>query len=165
MPYQSLRGASFASRIDDKHWQAGYPAQPEKLRAAGFDVIVLAAEELQPDARESRDFAGVEIIYAPMEDDYDNDVSVEQVGTATEAANQALQRLYAGKRVLVTCAAGRNRSGLISALMLMARRGISGEEAAKWVQGARAFALTNPRFVAFLNKLPVPGSTVSIDVD
>jgi protein-tyrosine phosphatase len=153
-PYKAILGNG-VSRIDEKHWQGGYPVEPERLTEFGFDVIVLAAYELQPDDEDRQRFPpAVKIICAPLDDDYNRDLKPEEIVIATNAANDALEALYTKKRVLVTCAAGRNRSGLISALMLMGRRGVSGKDAAAWVRGARAGALTNPRFLEFLERLP-----------
>ena len=47
----------------------------------------------------------------------------------------SIARFVADKRVLTVCAAGQNRSGLASALILIARHGISGDEAIVRVQG------------------------------
>lgn len=55
----------------------------------------------------------------------------------------------AGKRVLVHCAAGINRSGLVSAAALI-RGGYDAEEAIDMVREARSGALNNPEFVALL---------------
>lgn len=64
-----------------------------------------------------------------------------------------------GKRVLVHCYGGRNRSGLVAAEVLMKIQGISGREAmaridavAKKKDGS-ARALTNPYFRAYLEQL------------
>lgn len=55
----------------------------------------------------------------------------------------------AGKRVLVHCAAGINRSGLVSAAALI-RGGEDPDEAIAAVRAARTGALNNPEFVALL---------------
>jgi protein-tyrosine phosphatase len=55
-----------------------------------------------------------------------------------------------GKRVLVHCAAGINRSGLISAAALI-RAGWTADEAVATVRAARTGALDNQEFVAFLH--------------
>ena len=55
----------------------------------------------------------------------------------------------AGKRVLIHCAAGINRSGLLSAASLI-RGGTDPDEAVRLVRAARTHALNNPNFVEML---------------
>ncbi len=52
-------------------------------------------------------------------------------------------------RVLVTCMQGRNRSGLVSALMLI-RLGATADAAIRSIRRARVNALTNEQFVLLL---------------
>ena len=140
-------GSGRASKIDENLWQGGYPI-------SGFskiDVIVLAARDLQPDVNIFP--ANIEVILAPM-DDFEDGPSVEDQRTAFRAAQAVADRLERGKRVLVTCVAGRNRSGLINALVLVFKYGISGREAVARIQAIRPLALSNPSFVAFLNRIP-----------
>ena len=54
-----------------------------------------------------------------------------------------------GKRVLIHCAAGINRSGLLSAASLI-RGGYEPDEAIRLVRDARTNALNNPNFVELL---------------
>jgi hypothetical protein len=61
--------------------------------------------------------------------------------------------LAAGRRVLSTCWQGWNRSGLVSAMGLHLRLGISGAEAVSIVQKGRRQALCNQLFCEMLNKL------------
>ena len=56
----------------------------------------------------------------------------------------------AGKRVLIHCAAGINRSGLLSAAALI-RGGEDPDEAIRLVREARTGALNNPNFVDLLH--------------
>jgi protein-tyrosine phosphatase len=58
----------------------------------------------------------------------------------------------AGKRVLVHCAAGINRSGLLAAASLI-RDGYEPEEAIETVRAARSGALNNPEFVEALRAM------------
>ena len=60
---------------------------------------------------------------------------------------------FDGRRVLVRCSGGLNRSGLVSALALT-HLGRSADEAVALVRAARGpWALTNPGFVAHLKSL------------
>lgn len=54
--------------------------------------------------------------------------------------------------ILVMCNAGRNRSGLVLAMLLMAT-GLSAEEAITQVRAARPNAIANPYFEAYLRQL------------
>lgn len=137
-----------ASRIDDKHWQGGFPHPNEwdHLQRKGFDVIVLCAQELQPIDKENV-FPGVEMILAPFDDAH---LTQHEAEIATKAARLITKRLNGGMRVLVTCQAGRNRSGLVSALTLVMRRKITGKAAMEIVKKNRPRALTNTSFAAFL---------------
>jgi protein-tyrosine phosphatase len=56
--------------------------------------------------------------------------------------------------VLVTCHAGRNRSGLIVALTLMRLYTLSGEEALLMLRSQRPRAVANPAFEEYLKGLP-----------
>lgn len=60
---------------------------------------------------------------------------------------------WSHKAVLVHCNAGRNRSALLSALIVRAIHEISGKEAMEFVQGKRPNALANPHFVEFLERI------------
>ena len=58
----------------------------------------------------------------------------------------------AGKRVLVHCAAGINRSGLLAAASLI-REGYDADDAIETVRAARTGALNNPEFVKALRAM------------
>ena len=59
----------------------------------------------------------------------------------------------AGKRVLVHCAAGLNRSGFVAALVYRELVECSGTEAEDRVKALRPGSLLNPYYVAFLHRL------------
>lgn len=71
----------------------------------------------------------------------------------------AVTHIINGYPVLVHCAAGLNRSGLVNALIVRQIRGISGAEAIAHVRRARPGALFNETFVKYLETLapPAPG--------
>lgn len=62
----------------------------------------------------------------------------------------ATQYIQEDKRVLITCNAGRNRSSLLSALILMRHLGLTGPQAVEYVRERRPRALANEHFVEFL---------------
>jgi hypothetical protein len=62
--------------------------------------------------------------------------------------------INAGGCVLSMCEAGRNRSGLMSALIVRKIFGMSGADALEYVQTQRPNALANEHFAEFLRELP-----------
>ena len=79
------------------------------------------------------------------------DETVDIIGFSEELVSK---HRALGGAVLVYCNAGRNRSSLVSALMLRLITGCSGAEAVVKLRAARPNALANPAFVAFLETLP-----------
>lgn len=119
---------------------------------ASFDLLVLCAEEFQP---EPRAFTGSEtsVLYAPNDD---SKPTPDQLRIAHAAANQVARTTMLGGRSLVTCFAGRNRSGLVSALALHMLTGCGGRMAKNVVRMRRlgAPALTNRDFNRVLDRIP-----------
>lgn len=134
-----------ASQIAPRLYQGSAPPPGVELRARGFDLLVLAAEEIQPPAWT---FPGVRVIHAPSDD---SSIIPEQ--SAHAAALEVAHALKAGKRVLVTCAMGLNRSGIITALALWYYTGRSGRECVTLVQARRKQALCNRDFAAYVSSL------------
>ena len=154
-----ITGSGSASEIAPGLLQGGFPNNPERLAEEGIDVIVLSAVEFQPeDDGEDLDliFPGVEVIAVPLVDDAMGPTT-RQMQAALEVASQVVQALEAGKTVFVSCAMGWNRSGLINALALTQRYGMSGSEAVSRVRTARPRSLSNKAFVAILEKIPAKG--------
>lgn len=119
----------------------------------GFHALVLTALEWQIPALE---FPGLAVIHAPNNDD-GSPLTRDQLDRALTAARQVVTRLQNGQKVLVTCAAGVNRSGLVSALSLHFLKGWSGDKCIAVVRKrrqTRQMPLCNPFFTAALRKLP-----------
>lgn len=136
-------------------WQGSRPPEGSVLANLGINVLVLCAMEVQPPAER---FPGVEVLHAPNDDDFERPPTRQELGIALATARQVVQALQAQKTVLVTCFAGLNRSGLVSALTLHFLEGISGEVAIKRVRAARGFrALGNPGFKKALRTLAPKG--------
>lgn len=157
-----------ASQIDDGHWQSGFPLPFDQVPKAGVDVVVLCATDAQPGPQEianlRRVYPDLGGILCPFEDTESQRSLPNIIRIANKAADAAMARIQAGKNILVTCAAGRNRSGLVSALVLMRRRNLSGQEAVAWVRekrnaafGDEPMALSNQMFSRYLSSLPRPG--------
>jgi protein-tyrosine phosphatase len=125
-------------------WQGGAP-MPGQL--SSLDIIVLCAKEYQPKLAE---FPGVKaVIHAPFDDA--ERLTSDEVRTAFDAARVVAHEHRRGRRVLVTCAQGRNRSGLVVALALRCL-GRKPREAVSLVRRARLNALTNTTFVNIIEQ-------------
>jgi protein-tyrosine phosphatase len=137
-----------AGQITSRLWQGSVP---EPGRPHPFDLIVLCAVEHQFDTRTYgiRPFGNrARVLRCPLRDD-GTPPSTGQVSRAF-AAGVEVARAYAnGESIVVTCAMGLNRSGLVSALALM-EMGVPVEDAIGAIRRARPGALGNPYFVQLL---------------
>jgi protein-tyrosine phosphatase len=123
-------------------------SKPAPGRHSCVDAIVLAAEEYQFSADM---FPGAEILHAPLDDDPSRPMRADEIGIAARAGARVARRLRAGKRVLVTCAMGLNRSGLIAAIAMQDVWGMGADEIIGRLRRARGkWALSNPNFEQLL---------------
>lgn len=134
-----------ANRITTNLYQGSNPPHGPVLRQAGFDVLVLCAMERQYPASA---FPGVSVIHAPMDDGYT--IPDLAAPTALRVAHLVRQ----GKKVLVVCNMGLNRSGITNALALWYLTGMPGHACMWHVQTRRPGALFNNDFAAYLSRLP-----------
>lgn len=147
-----------ANEITPGLWQGGFPPPGDLVRASGFQVLVLCARELQVPAT---DFPGVQVIHAPNDDHDKLPLTREKLRIALAAAHEVVMHIQSGQRVLVTCAAGLNRSGLVSGLSLHLLYGWNGVTCIAHVRKHRPEsashpghgALSNGDFVRALTKL------------
>jgi len=140
-----------ADEIIPNLWQGSFP---RLLSAAecGFEVVVLCAQELlRGDVNEEYQMHGIRVIEAPFDDT--RWPSEDELTTARWAAVKVASAHTQGKKVLVTCHAGLNRSGLVNALALRDIKKISGSEAVKLVQSKRENALINESFARIASTL------------
>lgn len=140
---------STATQILGNLWMGSAP--PIGLGVAQhFDHLVLCAKEYQlpPEC-----FPGVEVIYAPMNDD-GSPMTAEEMQIAIRAAGKVIRRLVDGRRVLSTCRQGRNRSGIIAALALcLGPPKLNPAKAVSKIRFARGpGAMVNKDFLWFLNE-------------
>jgi protein-tyrosine phosphatase len=148
-------GPIFAHEIHENLWMGSDPpihsVYGAKPLGTNFDTLVLCAAEYQP---EKNLFQIEKVIHAPM---YDLliPISVKQKSTAIKTAVKIANDLYDGKRVLVTCIAGRNRSGLVCALSLCFQLpDLSSKDIIEIIRKNRGQeALSNPFFVEFLHSI------------
>ena len=127
-----------SSRITENLWQGPMPPPGGTVARAGFTMLVMCASEFQPPAER---YPGVQVIHAPNEDILN--LGRERAVTAVHGAQAAAAAIRQGRRVLVTCAAGLNRSGLVSGLTLRLLKDWSPEECIARIQHARPGALGN----------------------
>lgn len=114
-----------------------------------FDCLVLSAVEYHPGPT---CFPRVDTMAVPLNDD-GSPMRKEEMSEAVRAAGKVIGWLRQGKRVLVSCYQGRNRSGLICALVLCKARGMTPKQAVAAVREARGpSALQNRYFLRFLKE-------------
>lgn len=133
-------------------WQGSVPPRGNRLAREGFGLVVLAAREWQ---LFDETFEGVEVVRAPLDDDELVPIPRADLAGALKAARRTAEAVANGTKCLVTCAAGVNRSGLISALTLHLLNDWPGSKCIKVVQERRLASgvLSNARFRAVLLRL------------
>lgn len=113
-----------------------------------FDVVVFCAGEWQPHVvfpEEERRFQP-RILRVPY-DDLTASVRLQ----LDKSVRQLAEWHKEGQKILITCVAGRNRSGLLTALVLRERFGMTGAETIALIRDKRGgFALTNGIFTSYL---------------
>ena len=151
-----------AHQIAKNLWQGSIPAPGKGLKRAGFSLVVFCAQEYQPLAWL---YSGVDVLYMPLHDDYKHFPHRDDVRAAMQTAADVADAVDGGEKVLVTCVAGRNRSGLVTALALCDLFGVSGQEALEIVQSRRRHAtggaLENPQFQKLLRRVPAQSRATS----
>lgn len=150
-------------QIHTNLFQGSYP-KPHRDLANNFDVIVYTAIEKQPTASALKAMPKNVIVKRfPLDDDPYQPIMRDQAAAMVRAAKELASLLRSGKRVLITCAMGMNRSGLLTALTLMAATGCSGRTAFTTIQSRRRAmddgtrALFNPIFSRFVQTMPPIG--------
>ena len=128
------------------------------LDDARWDVVIFCAAEEPPPPQALSDSARkVRAYHCPIND---AELTQEEKFLAVQAANVAGRYFLSGARVLITCAAGKNRSGLVTALTIDALTGEGGKTAAGLVRHKRQSlppelrpALTNGSFLRYLSQI------------
>jgi protein-tyrosine phosphatase len=150
---------SARSRIAPKHHQASRPPEGAVLHQVGFRVLVLCEAEWQPPASS---FPGLIVIHCPLHDELEP-VSYEDRVQVSDVAREATALISRDLRTLVVCHMGLNRSGLVSATMLMNRYGVSGSEAVDIVRRNRPGSLRNPYFTRVVRRVPARAAGLRLD--
>ena len=107
---------------NEKLYMGSFPVTGSDIGSAGFDLLVLCAVEPlymlgNPSEHETADLFRCPTFHAPFDD---GPVTEEVVREARRGEWRTVKALRRGDRVLVTCNAGRNRSGLVIALAIFA---------------------------------------------
>lgn len=140
-------------------WQGSRPPIGNAVRDAGFATLVLCEAQYQP---HEQSFPGVEVIRAPMFDDFTKSPPLRDVARAYRAARCAFEVARSNRKVLVCCHAGLNRSGFVSALVVHLATGASGKACVARVKSRRGpHALSNPIFAGMIERLLPTSPTAS----
>jgi protein-tyrosine phosphatase len=128
-----------ATVVSPRLWIGAKPPLDKDL--PGVDLLVLCAAEVQPD---QLGFHGT-VLRCPIPD---AELDAAQVRLVMQTAVAVAKAIVAGKRVLVTCRLGLNRSALVIALALHQLTTMSGQEIVDHIRRQRSLsALSNKHFV------------------
>lgn len=144
-----------ANKIFGNIYQGPRPPTGDHLEKAGIHTVVLCAKEvIQGLEATGANFGSVQVIKAPSIDADDAPPPEHWIRGWHAAAKRAAELSQAGHRVLITCQAGLNRSGVVSALAIHYITGWPGGKCAKIVQMSRPGSLFNAKFLEYLNGIP-----------
>jgi hypothetical protein len=140
-------------QLPGRLWQGGCPVDFDWVRHLGIDVVVdLAdADSVAPAA----DAEPLTYLKCPLVDGSQLPSPVLTLGLARLVADLVRD----GHRTLVHCTFGRNRSGLLTTLVVRDLLGLTGAEALAHVQAHRQDAVNNEDFATWLRSLPAPADT------
>lgn len=139
-PIMTLDASNIARRL----WVGGKPPLDRDL--PDFDVLVLCAEEIQPE----RPGFGRKVLRCPIPD---SALSSSELRLALMTGRLVAKQLVAGRRVLVTCAMGLNRSALVASLALGLTTRMAPEEIIAVMRMRRhPDALSNPAFRQIIHR-------------
>ncbi len=141
--YEILAGKLYQRGRFDK-----WPKERKLLELKELGITVVANMIRIPDDDISGP-DGVEYYMLPIADG-----KIKDPDMLNKLADRLFQRIMEGKKVLIHCNAGRNRSGLVSALVVRRYYYLSGHEALNYVRRVRPQAIANPHFEAYLEGLP-----------
>jgi protein-tyrosine phosphatase len=125
-------------------WQAGEMRDhPERIGEESIDTILNLSHF--PDPEEIQRYA-LEYLHWGFDDE-----DVPDLEALWRTVNWVCGALRAGRRVLVHCDAGLNRSGLVCALVVRVLHGVDGKTAITFIRICRSkWALCNETFVTYI---------------
>ena len=130
-------------------WWSGLPDDWDVLRDQVDAVIDLADPGPGPSAE---DLGDITYVKAPLED---GETLPEQV-LLDHLTGLVVDLVRQGRRVLVHCTFGKNRSGLLMALVVREVLGCDGPTALARVRAVRDNAVNNDAFSDWVSALPAP---------
>ena len=131
-------------------WWSGLPDDWTRLRGQVDAVIDLSDPGPGPS---SDDLGELTYVKAPLED---GETLPEPV-LLDHLTGLVVDLVRQGRRVLVHCTFGKNRSGLVMALVVREVLGCDGATALARVRAVRERAVNNDAFSEWLSDLPAPG--------
>lgn len=114
-------------------WMGGKPQADVDYWDLGFSYVVLCSEEVLP-LRPSFEWVMVSLLGL---EDGPSAVAPAEFTRVVEAARTIREFVSAGRRVLVTCTDGLNRSGLVTGVALRLLEGWSGRKIVEHLQSRR----------------------------
>jgi hypothetical protein len=159
-------GPVIADEISPRLYMGPLPPPGGSVAREGFSTLVLCALRreyrsvymLNAQTPVEQAFQGVEVFVVDLDDDFDNPLSEQDYQRAATAGELVKRTVRAKRNALVTCIAGRNRSGLVTALALRGLCDWPGQKAMDHVRRMRnsPHVLSNPQFANTLSKLSAP---------
>lgn len=136
-----------AHLVHTRLWVGSEPPLDRNLPK--FSTLALCAAEIQPQDGDIR-FGG-RVIRARLHDHKPSDIEVRQ---AVGAAALVARELRRGGNVLVTCAAGLNRSALVAGIALLQTTKLGPDFIVRLFRARRSQScFSNPHFVELLHRL------------
>jgi protein-tyrosine phosphatase len=119
-----------------------------ELRAGGFDAVINLSE--YPNDNDAFKAAGIETSWVPLPTD------VPPTNESQERCIEALPRAVAfvsaqvskGRRVLVHCHAGKDRTGMLLAVLVAKKENLSAQAALEKIRTVKPLAITAPGWEA-----------------
>lgn len=156
-----------ADEITPRLFMGPIPPSGSEVAALGFSVLVLAATKdeyrrtyhLSADQTIQSAFTGNVCVYVlDLDDDFHTPLTRPELSRVSHAVKAVKTAIRLQKMALVTCMAGRNRSGLVTALSLRELCRWNGMQAMARVRLRRKtnFVLSNPQYERLLDGLPAP---------
>jgi protein-tyrosine phosphatase len=143
------------TRLINGLYMGSRPPLGDTLSDAGFDALLLCAYEFQP---RSSEIPNVRIYHVPLDDNDERPLTLSEKNQILAAGSTAASLVQRGARCLITCAMGRNRSGVVSAVALSQLSGRTPREAAQFIRKVRVgrdggAPLMNDSFNEFLDEM------------
>lgn len=136
--------------VPGRLWHGGCPVDFGWVRETGIDVVVDVADaDAYPPAAE---IEGLTYLKCPLVDAGE----LPDPAVTLRLAGLVAGLLEDGRRALVHCTFGRNRSGLMATLVVRELLGVSGADALAHVRSRRRNVANNEAFEEWLASLPAP---------